>query len=562
MSTKHIPISADFIIIGGGTAGLILAAQLSRKRGDLDILVLEAAPDQTSHPLAQTPEGAFAAHDSELDWNYDSIPQKQLNDRVIHCSAGRSLSGATAVNYGLWLRGPKSDYDRWARLCRDDSWSYDSLLPYFRALETHYDPDGDREQHGFGGPIETICVTKSDPSRQYPLREHLKAAWEEAGVTLIQDHNNGVPLGLGEAVENWKAGTRQAASRVFDLSRVRVCCESPVARVLVKSLDGSKRATGVELMDGTVIHANKEVIISAGAYRTPGILMLSGIGPLAVLTRHGIAVAVDNPEVGANYFDHVAVPVYWKAAHPENNVAVGSTAWSKQPAYRKGQPYDFLAWESTPASLLRPAMTLDKGVKGDSDPYDLLSPERVHTESVVMYCPVAKLGQFPLDGTVITSSVLAMQVTSRGTVTIASADPHDKPVIDCKFLSTEADRSIVRHGLRRMLHVMQDTAGGKEMVGSQIPAAGCAPLTSHSSDEDLDSHAQACAHTWNHPAGTAAMQTALNPGVVDSKCRVHGVEGLRVVDASVLPVPIASHYMVCTYTLGWKVADMIAESCE
>lgn len=130
-----------------------LASRLSEKLPSLDILVLEAAPDQTDHPLTQTPDGAFAAHDSEVDWNYDSIPQKQLHDRVIHLSAGKSLSGATAVNYGLWLRGPKNDYDRWADMVGDDSWSYESLLPYFRGFEKHYDSSADPLQHGFDGPM-------------------------------------------------------------------------------------------------------------------------------------------------------------------------------------------------------------------------------------------------------------------------------------------------------------------------------------------------------------------------------------------------------------------------
>ena len=140
MAAISYPLSADFIIVGGGAAGLSSGSRLSKRCPLLDILVLEGAPDQTSHPLTQTPEGAFAAHDSGLDWGYDSIPQKQSNDRAIRLSAGKSLSGATAVNYGLWLRGPKNDYDRWADMVGDDGWSYDSLLPRMGVDSSRYSP--------------------------------------------------------------------------------------------------------------------------------------------------------------------------------------------------------------------------------------------------------------------------------------------------------------------------------------------------------------------------------------------------------------------------------------
>jgi choline dehydrogenase-like flavoprotein len=172
------------------------------------------------------------------------------------------------------------------------------------------------------------------------------------------------------------------------------------------------------------------------------------------------------------------------------------------------------------------------------------------------------MGKFPYDGTVITASLLAMQNTSRGKITIASADATGHPLIDPNFYTTETDRVVIRHGIRRILRLMQETSGGKDMVASLIPEGAQAPLITSSTDEDIDEHVESSGHSWNHPAGTAAMETAINKGVVDSKCRVHGVAGLRVVDASVLPLPIAAHYMVCVYALGWKVADLIADSLQ
>jgi len=549
------PSSADFIVIGGGTAGLSLASRLSQKHPELSIVVLEGAPDQTNHPLTATPDGAFATYDSEVDWNYNSIPQKALNDRVIHLSAGKSLSGATAINYGLWARGPKNDYDRWGELVGDDKWGYDGFLPYFKDFEKHFNRDDGREQHGFEGPMQTISVTRSDPTRRYPLRESLRRAWEEIGVNTIPDYNNGHPLGLGELVENWKDGKRQRASGVLDLSHVKIFCNSPIARVIIEREGGVIRATGIELADGSVISARKEVIISTGAYRTPQVLMLSGIGPAETLKRYGIAVVVDNPEVGKNYFDHLSIPVYWKVKDPEKGVAVGSPLWTN-PGFAMGAPYDFLAWESYAGSIIKPGVGKDHG---DSDPYQMLSPERVHSETVVCYCPVADPGLFPFDGSMITTTVLAMQNTSRGSITIGSNISTDHPVFDPNFYTTETDRVVCRQAIRRVLVLMQETSGGKEMVISQVPAVNASVLPSAPSDEEIDEHVRTWAHTWNHPAGTAAMQTHRSKGVVDSRCKVHGVKGLRVVDASVLPAPIAAHYMVCIYALGWKVADMIAQ---
>ena len=564
MTTTSYPASADFIIVGGGTAGLSLASRLSKKCPSFDILVLEGAPDQTNHPLTQTPEGAFAAHGSELDWNYDSIPQKQLNDRVIHLSAGKSLSGATAINYGLWLRGPKNDYDRWADLVRDDGWSYDSLLPYFREFETHYDTAADPIQHGFSGPMHTSSVESSHPTRKYPFRENIRQAWEELGSKPISDYNNGYPLGLGDVVENWRDGMRQPASRVLDLSQVNILCNSLVRRVIIEEIDGINTARGVELVNGSKIFARHEVIVSTGSYRTPGLLMHSGIGPASRLNKFDIPILVDNPKVGENYFDHFAIPIYWNVRDPEKGVAAGSPLWTA-PGFSKGQPYDFLEWESLPRDILQSGIQVDSkatGLDADADPYSLLAGDRVHTESVVIYAPVAKIGEFPFDGSVITSTVLAMQNTSRGKVTIASGDATDFPLIDPNFYTTETDRVVIRHAIRRILRLMQGTASGKDMVVSMIPARNQAPLTAASTDRDIDAHVKSFGHSWNHPAGTAAMETVLSRGVVNSKCQVHGVARLRVVDASVLPVPIAAHYMVCVYAMGWKVADLVSESAQ
>lgn len=208
--------------------------------------------------------------------------------------------------------------------------------------------------------------------------------------------------------------------------------------------------------------------------------------------------------------------------------------------------------------MIREALAASRadGSSREVDRQQLEAPNRVHTETVVAYCPIAKMGTFPFDGTIITSSVLLMQPTSRGVITLASADPEAHPLIDCRFHTTASDRAIVRHGLRQMLRLMQGTKGGQAMVEPvDILAQGESHLRfDTSTDDDLDARARDAGEIWNHPAGTAAMGT-----VVDSKCRVVGVSGLRVVDASILRLPISSHYMVAIYTVGARVADFIAD---
>lgn len=185
------------------------------------------------------------------------------------------------------------------------------------------------------------------------------------------DYNSGHPLGFGEVIENWKDGKRQSASRVLNLSQVKIICNSPVRRVIIEENDGLKRATGIELVSGEKVLAKKEVIISTGSYRTPGLLMHSGIGPAPTLDKYQIPVVVQNSQVGRNYFDHFSIPLYFKVKSPENGVAAGSSKWTT-PGFSKGQPYDFLEWESIPRSILAPGIQADNfanQLSAEADPY-------------------------------------------------------------------------------------------------------------------------------------------------------------------------------------------------
>ena len=384
----------------------------------------------------------------------------------------------------------------------DPKWSYKGFLPYFRKTEHHHDQETvNTEIHGTGGPIRTESVTST--GRIYPLREQIKAAWASAGVHEIADMNSGSPLGVGELVENRQNGMRQLASTSYDLSKVTIKTETLVKCV---TLDDKHQATGVELLDGTKIAARREVIISSGAYRTPQILMLSGIGPFDELKKHRIDQKADIPQVGKNFHDHLvsfkcrylrvyqimtkngpkAVTQWWALRYPEKNLAMGSPGWS-DPFLFRGLPMDFVTTQSVPLEGLKSALAADEG-KPVGDEHPLVHSHRAHHETYVVYAATnAENPKIAMDGSHITTSVVIMLPTSRGSITLASKDPCDAPLIDPNYCATEADRYVLREDLRKIMSVLQETPEGKEMVISETVGDGFQPHTPRSTDEELDS---------------------------------------------------------------------------
>ena len=365
---------------------------------------------------------------------------------------------------------------------QDPKWSYTGLLPYFRKIEHYHTSSVDPDQHGSDGPIYTQSV--SSTGRDYPLREPLKSAWASAGVTHVADANSGCPQGVGELVENRHDGARQLASIIYPLAGVRVMTNSLVKRVLVENQGTKKLAVGIELADNQMFRARKEVILSAGTYRTPQILLLSGIGPIDHLTALGIEQTVDAPHVGRNFHDHMMVNQWWKLRDPGAGLTLGSPKFNN-PAFTKGTPLDWIVTQSVPHDGLKRALARDDGEIEDSHP--LLSPPRSHTETLVVYAAANKAQPLiPMDGSHLTSTVIGLLPTSRGTITLASTDPTATPLIDPNYFATEADRYMMRAGLRKLLQVMLDTDEGKALIESEVVAEGQPPLGLEASDGDLD----------------------------------------------------------------------------
>lgn len=293
---------------------------------------------------------------------------------------------------------------------------------------------------------------------------------------------------------------------------------------------------------------------------TPQILMLSGIGPSQLLDAYSIPNIVPQPHVGTNFQDHLAVSLCFRLQHPEQGLSVGSPRWSAEPAYNLGLPADWLVTEHLSSPSLRSALRKDGVLEPYLDDHYLLQPTTPHTETIFIYAPAgAPLvnTHVPMDGSCIGTVVMNCQPTSRGSISISSDKITDPPVIDPNYNATHVDRTVLREGVRRVLQLMYETDAMKDVVAAGVPPPGMPDLTLQSSDEEIDERIRRTAQTIFHPAGSCAMGK-----VVDAECRVIGVEGLRVVDASVLPLPISAHYQVPVYAVAERVADMILEEFE
>ncbi|KAL3475778.1 putative glucose dehydrogenase [Aspergillus californicus] len=537
---------ADYIIVGGGLTGCVVASRLKQSRPSLDILILEAGIDASDNPNTKTLLGGFSLLDSDLDWAYSTVPQPNTENRVHAVHAGKALGGGSVINFGGWSRGDATDYDLWAKEVKDQRWSYDGLLPFFRRSETFFDRTGDPGQHGFDGPIHVTSVSASDPKRKYPLRQPLKDAWMDLGLQYNPDSCSGRLAGVCEFLETWHDGERQAAHHAYALDGVRRVTEAMVHRVEF----ANKTAAAVVLDDGRRFTARREIILAAGAVRTPQILMLSGIGPGETLAKFDIPTVVDNAHVGRNLTDHFALYQLYRLRNPERGLALGSPVLA-DPAFTKGFPADWAINQEVPASTLEPSVRKDAlsghGATADS----VLIPNRPLVETLAVYAPAGAPG-VPMDGSFIMTSVMLLATTSRGTVSISSNSPTDPPVINSNYFDTEVDRAILVYGTRRTMQALLDTPATKDYIDAEVPPPGLPALSAQSTDSEIEARIRATGLAHHHPAGTAAMGR-----VVDPELRVHGVHGLRVVDASILPVSIGGHPQATLYAVAEQAADLI-----
>ena len=511
----------DFIIAGGGTVGCTLASRLSN--AGHSVALFEAGPEDYSEKV-MFPLAAPTLLGTHLEYNYLSKEQSHLGNRQIPNYGGRLLSGSSAINYANWTRCHSADYDAWAHLVDDKRWSYQGLLKYFKKTEHHHDPSGNPEIYGFDGPM---CTTAG--ARKYPLRETVQGALSESGLPFNGEANAGCPLGYAALTENWKNGKRQPAGKAYDLGKTTIFTEAIVKRIVID--EESKTASGIELLDGRTFMAAKEVLVCCGSIKTPQLLMLSGIGPSNHLSFHGLATLVDLP-VGQNLHDHASATLYWKLRHPERGLAIGSSLFMR-PEFKDGNPVDWIVTASITDTSQ--AAKIDRIALDDP----LIRQPRGHVEMFVSYAPIAATAFFDysLAGTHISTPILGLLPTSRGTISLANKDPSADPIIDPNYLDTEIDREALRTGLRIAISAMLSTAQGQSIIEEETPPPGQSQLTSLSSDEDIDRRLEVIVRSFYQCGGTAAMGK-----VIDTDLRVKGIHCLRVVDASILPLPLAGHY--------------------
>jgi choline dehydrogenase len=522
----------DFIVVGAGSAGSPLAARLSES-GKHKVLLLEAGGEDRN-PWIHVPIGyAKTFLDERVNWKYETEPEPELNNRRIYWPRGKVLGGSSSINGLIYIRGIPSDFDHWRQL-GNEGWSYDDVLPYFRKAEDQ--ERGSDELHGKDGPIGV-----RDASFRTPLSDaYLKAA-QEAGLPFNPDFNGRQQEGTGYYQLTTRGGRRCSSARAYlqpakGRANLAIVTQALTERLL---LDG-KRVTGVRYRRGDAVEtalASREVIICGGAINSPQLLQVSGIGPAAVLRRAGVDVAHELPGVGRNLHDHLQVRSQYKAkACVTLNDTLGK--WH----------YRMLAGARYALNRSGP-LTIGAGLVGV---FARTRPELEDPDIQMHFIPFStdKMGvtlhAFP--GFTVTMN--QSRPESRGTLEIRSADPREAPSIRPNYMTTETDRQTVIAGLRLVRKISEAKALQPYLLEEFQPGRAV-----QTDDEFLDFARQVGASIY-HPVGTCRM--GHDPAaVVDPQLRVHGLTGLRVADASVMPTVVSGNTNAACIMIGEKCADMV-----
>ena len=530
--------TVDYLIIGAGSAGCVVANRLSADPG-CSVLLLEAG-GRDDHMFLRMPLAFLKAmFKPGLVWSYMSEPEPNLNGRQLWLPRGRVLGGSSSINGMFYMRGHSSDFDAWRDMgCV--GWGYEDVLPYFRRMETSW--RGTSHYHGASGPLHVVPI---DTRRL--LHDPLMRTAAAAGFNVCEDLHAEIEEGFarGEVTIDPR-GRRSSTSRAYlhpirDRTNLRVEIGARSQRILIES----GRAVGVEYVrDGQVqtVRVTQEVIVCAGAYNSPQLLMLSGIGPADELRRHGIAPVVDLPGVGRNLSEHARVPVEFAAREPVSflnelrwdRVALSVARWA---LFGTGP---FATQINSCNIVVRTLPTL-----AQPDVQLMCNPVRMDAR---MWFPGVGARQEHR----ITADAVVLHPRSRGHLTLRSADPQAPPRISLSLFSDAADMETAKRGvaLARMIY---RTEPQSRITGREIR-----PGAEIDSSEKLEAYIRANAGVTQHPVGTCSMGVGPQ-AVVDPRLRVYGVERLRVADASIMPTVPGGNTNAASIMIGEKAADLVLE---
>ena len=523
----------DTIIVGAGSAGCVLANRLSadpRHR----VLLLEAGPRDTD-PWIHIPLGYGKLFNKpSVNWSYWSEPEPELNGRKIFTPRGKVLGGSSSINGLVYTRGQPEDFDDW----ETPGWSFGELLPYFRKSEDQ--ARGADALHGRGGPLAV-----SDQTETHELCDAFIEAAVQAGHPRNPDFNGEQQEGAGYSQLTARNGRRcSTATGYLRPAEKRANLTVLTGALALKILFEGKKANAIEYEQNLkkfVAKANREIILCGGAINTPQLLQLSGVGPVALLREHGIAVVLEQPDVGENLQDHFQARIVLKCARP---ITVNDDMQSLWRMAMVGLRY---------ALLRKGPLTVSAGYAGG---FWRTRPQltRPDVQTHFLTFSLDRMGEKLHRFSAFTASICQLRPTSRGSVRIRSADPREAPAIRYNYLSTEHDRRTMIDGMRLLRRILSQPAMQAYIESEYRPGAGV------QSDEDWLAYFRETGSTIYHPTCTARMGANAGPGtgaVVDSHLRVKGLEGLRVVDASVMPAVVSGNTNAAVIAIAEKAADLI-----
>lgn len=534
----------DYIIVGGGSAGCVLANRLSANPA-ARVLLIEAGKSDWN-PLIRVPiMASFFMRHKYHNWGYSTEPEPNLANREISWPRGKVLGGSSAINGMVYIRGNRGDYDHWAQLGLRD-WSYEKVLPYFQKSENFLDTNIDNAGawHGKGGELP---VTRT-PTQDIRYDAFVEAG-KQAGFPVNWDFNGEKQEGFGRYHFTIRDGERWSTARSFlDPARSRPNLTILTGAHLLRVIIEKGRATGVEVKTSSgvqTITAAQEVVLSCGAITSPTALMLSGIGAADDLRKHGIDVKADRPAVGKNLQDHLTVRVVHSSETPD-------------------RLFPLRRIDRAVLSVLRAMLTR----QGESTAFPLEGGAFIRSREEMEYpdlqvhffrgipatnglrIPFMKPPAGTYDGYGFAGTICQLRPESRGDISLRNADPFSKPVIRANYLSTEADRLTMRAGVKILRDVL------KQPAFAPLKSMEVTPGPDITSDADIDRYVAMNAGTVYHPVGTCRM--GVDPdSVLDEQLRVRGVEGLRVADASVMPTLVSGNTNAPAIMIAEKCADMM-----